>query len=239
MTEAEWLRSKTLRRIVNYLIGKTSDRKHWLFVASFWRNGRSPFLEEMREHVAYMAELLADDLVLPKYNKAIFDSIEEQIEFYVAEQDFENAVYLRDFREILFPGVTQRWRATYWGEDIALQAAVAGAKERGFRATRWVTSFRAPHLPDMLRDIIGNPFHRVTISSTWRSWNDGIVVRLAQAAYDECILPAGALGNTRLLILADALEEAGCTDGQILTHLRSGGEHYRGCWVLDALLGRS
>jgi hypothetical protein len=29
-----------------------------------------------------------------------------------------------------------------------------------------------------------------------------------------------------------------CTDEQILTHLRSGGEHYRGCWVVDLLLGK-
>jgi hypothetical protein len=40
-------------------------------------------------------------------------------------------------------------------------------------------------------------------------------------------------------IVADALEEAGCSDEQILGHLRSGGEHYRGCFVVDALLGKS
>jgi hypothetical protein len=34
-------------------------------------------------------------------------------------------------------------------------------------------------------------------------------------------------------------EEAGCTDEQILTHLHGGGEHYRGCWVIDLLLGKS
>jgi hypothetical protein len=70
------------------------------------------------------------------------------------------------------------------------------------------------------------------------AWNDGTILRLAQAAYEDPILPAGTLDNTRLLILADALEEAGCTDEQILTHLRSGGEHYRGCWVIDLLLGK-
>jgi hypothetical protein len=37
-------------------------------------------------------------------------------------------------------------------------------------------------------------------------------------------------------ILADALEEAGCTSELILGHCRSGGEHVRGCWVLDLIL---
>jgi hypothetical protein len=40
-------------------------------------------------------------------------------------------------------------------------------------------------------------------------------------------------------VLADGLEEAGCQDVQILGHLRSGGDHVRGCWALDLLLGKS
>jgi hypothetical protein len=60
-----------------------------------------------------------------------------------------------------------------------------------------------------------------------------VVVRLAQATYEERHLPEGTLDNTRLLILADALEEAGCTDTDILCHLRGPGPHVRGCWVAD------
>jgi hypothetical protein len=91
----------------------------------------------------------------------------------------------------------------------------------------------------LLRDLVGNPFRPVNISPSWLRWNDAAVVHLAQAAYDNRILPAGTLDNARLAVLADALEEAGCTDEQILGHLRSGGEHYRGCFVVDALLGKS
>jgi hypothetical protein len=94
-------------------------------------------------------------------------------------------------------------------------------------------------LCDLLREIFDNPFRPVTISPTYRSWNDATVVRLAQATYDNRILPAGTLDNARLAVLADALEEAGCSDEHILTHLRSGGEHYRGCFVVDALLGKN
>jgi hypothetical protein len=65
------------------------------------------------------------------------------------------------------------------------------------------------------------------------------VVRLAQAAYDDRHLPAGTLDNGRLAILADALEEAGCTDADVLGHLRGPGPHVRGCWAVDLLLGKA
>ena len=42
----------------------------------------------------------------------------------------------------------------------------------------------------------------------------------------------------RLPVLADALEEAGCTTEAILSHCRQPGEHVRGCWVVDLLTGR-
>ena len=43
----------------------------------------------------------------------------------------------------------------------------------------------------------------------------------------------------RLAVLADMLEEAGCSDADLLNHLRGPGPHVRGCWVLDLLLGRA
>lgn len=90
----------------------------------------------------------------------------------------------------------------------------------------------------LLRDLFNLLGHRYNVLPTWLRWNDGTVVRLAQATYDARILPVGTLDNTRLVILADALEEAGCNDEQILSHLRGGGEHYRGCYVIDLLLGK-
>jgi hypothetical protein len=67
----------------------------------------------------------------------------------------------------------------------------------------------------------------------------GTVVRLAQAAYDARVLPAGTLEPERLAVLADALEEAGCADEALLGHLREpGASHVRGCFALDAILRR-
>ncbi len=42
-----------------------------------------------------------------------------------------------------------------------------------------------------------------------------------------------------MLALSDALEEAGCTDAEMLQHCRGGGQHHRGCWVVEELSGRS
>jgi hypothetical protein len=39
-------------------------------------------------------------------------------------------------------------------------------------------------------------------------------------------------------ILADALEEADCTDQGIFDHLRGSRVHVRGCWALDLILGK-
>ena len=64
------------------------------------------------------------------------------------------------------------------------------------------------------------------------------MVALARAAYDQRELPSGALDTTRLAVLADALEEAGCDQADLLTHLRGPGPHVRGCWVVDLILGK-
>ena len=88
---------------------------------------------------------------------------------------------------------------------------------------------------DLLREIVGNPFRPVALDPAWRTPS---VVSLAQAAYEERILPGGTLDSERLAVLADALEEAGCDNADILSHLRGPGPHVRGCWVVDLLLGK-
>jgi hypothetical protein len=87
----------------------------------------------------------------------------------------------------------------------------------------------------MLHDIFGNPYRPIDIPSVWLT---PIVLSLAEATYEERNLPTGKLDNARLAILADALEDAGCTNAVILNHCRQAGEHYRGCWLVDLLLGK-
>jgi hypothetical protein len=90
----------------------------------------------------------------------------------------------------------------------------------------------------LLREIVGNPFRPVVVDPVWLTWQNGIVLSLAQAAYEDRRLPEGTLDNTRFAILADALEDAGCANEDILVHCRGPGPHVRGCYVLDLLLNK-
>jgi hypothetical protein len=95
---------------------------------------------------------------------------------------------------------------------------------------------RSADLPGLLRDIVGNPFRPSPLDGACRT---PPVISLAAASYEQRALPSGELDPVRLAVLADALEDAGCTDRAILDHLRGTGPHVRGCWVIDALLGKA
>jgi hypothetical protein len=85
----------------------------------------------------------------------------------------------------------------------------------------------------LLRDVLGNPFRPApALEAAWLAGNDGAVRKIAQAIYDERTFDL-------LGLLADALEDAGCSNAEVLAHCRGPGEHVRGCWVVDACLERS
>jgi hypothetical protein len=91
----------------------------------------------------------------------------------------------------------------------------------------------------VMRDIFGNPFRPLPpLPPSVLGWHGGLVVQLALAAYEQRSLPAGTLEPDRLAVLADALEDAGCQDDEIVGHLRGPGPHVRGCNVIDLLTGR-
>jgi hypothetical protein len=83
----------------------------------------------------------------------------------------------------------------------------------------------------ILREVFGNPARPPRVMPNWLTWNNGTVRKLAQGIYDERAFD-------RLPILADALEDAGCGDADLLDHLRGPGPHLPGCWALDAVLRR-
>ena len=95
---------------------------------------------------------------------------------------------------------------------------------------------------NLIREIFGNPFRRLPPArgrrrweeerATWLSSNGGAVRILAEAIYAHRRF-------SDLPILADALEDSGCTDVAILGHCRASNEHVRGCWVVDLVLGKS
>jgi hypothetical protein len=127
-------------------------------------------------------------------------------------------------------------------EDKAASAVAAVAAQNAFRAVVYGHGMHQAARGTqaaLLRDIFGPlPFREVSIDASLLTKNDALVTKLARAAYEDRSLPAGTLDRSRLLVLADALEDAGMMDAEVLAHLRSGGPHVRGCWAVDATLGQ-
>jgi hypothetical protein len=83
-----------------------------------------------------------------------------------------------------------------------------------------------------LREVFGNPFRPIAVSPSWLDGNAATVRKIAQGIYDDRAFHW-------LPVLADALEEADCTDSTMLAHCRGPAEHVRGCWAIDLLLGKT
>jgi hypothetical protein len=119
--------------------------------------------------------------------------------------------------------------APVWGETV--EAAVAAARQTGGLTDVGCTR--------LLRDLFANPFRPApALDASWLIWQGGTVTQLARAAYDERRLPEGTLDPARLAVLADALEDAGCGEVEILGHLRGSVVHVIGCWALDLVLSK-
>jgi hypothetical protein len=80
--------------------------------------------------------------------------------------------------------------------------------------------------------------HLQRLRSFDRAWRTPTVLGLARAASDNRSRRAGTLEPDRLSVLADALEDAGCANQDILAHLRESRRRVRESWVLDAILGK-
>lgn len=78
------------------------------------------------------------------------------------------------------------------------------------------------------RDVFGGRRRPVAFDLAWRTPE---VMALARSVYER-------QDFARMPKLADALAAAGCRDADLLGHCRGGLEHVRGCWALDAILGR-
>lgn len=81
-------------------------------------------------------------------------------------------------------------------------------------------------IPNIIRDVFGNPFRLGRVDAVLAAAASMAAAIYAERAF-EC-----------LPILGDALEEAGCSDAEVLEHCRTPGLHVRGCWVVDLVLGK-
>lgn len=233
MTEAQWLSSDDPAAMLNYVLSvphdapprTVSDRKLRLFACAVaWGMNPGHWGGAIRGVEAW-AEGGRPPHDLP--GRGLF----------FCDPDACQAAWYSTNREV---------GSLYRGEPEVPQAAIA-ALLREVAGNRWrpVRLPPACRTPDALAlahaaydlrpgrecpEKYGDGWHRSPdyVSEKWACETCGGTGRIED----------GSLDPVRLAVLADALEEAGCTDEAALAHLRSGGPHVRGCFVLDAVLGR-
>jgi hypothetical protein len=249
MTEVEWLTVTDPTPILEFLEGKDSERKLRLFGCGCCYRIRerrfasvetihllkpierfadglctSAELESMR-----MAQLLANQFL--KWGNSLHPVFNAeravqrlwpvlQVE-EVTRQTIELAGYEAFAR--VAESNSQKRSYRWWKRGPKLsQVEVRDAETEGITAERAICC-------TSLRDIFGNPFRPVSLDPSWLT---STVLALAEGIYDERAFD-------RLPILADALQDAGCDNDDILNHCRSDKPHVRGCWPVDLILGKS
>jgi hypothetical protein len=212
MTESEWVACGDTQKMLEFLrdCGKLSDRKARLFAVACCRRVWRLLGDERSWSAVEVTERYADMLAsTDEFRAAVaaaWDAKEDAAAYLASEEPF---LVAWKARQDVGSGTLSETRIA---DEAAMQCR-------------------------LLHCIGENPFHApLPVSSSWLTWDNGTVRRLAEAAYNEHQLPAGTLDVARLSVLADALEEAGCDDAGLLGHLRSAGPHVRGCFVLDLLL---
>jgi hypothetical protein len=224
MTEADWLACTEPEMMLEQLGRHPSGRK-WRLVLCAWACELRHLLGDERSWAAVeTAELFADGLV----------SAAELVKAHNAAQEVWRGI------EVRFGGrhsKADKSSKGAWSAKRAAEAARNAADPRldvlfARRAVGRADAATRVFQSQRLRDVFGNPFRPCPpLAPSVLAWNNGLLLKLAAAIYDERAFD-------RLPVLADALEDAGCQDQDILGHCRAGGEHVRGCWVVDLALGK-
>jgi hypothetical protein len=230
MNEAAWHGSTRLFELFAFASAWLSDRKRRLLAVACCRRFAHLFADRRSRDALVVAERFAEGTA---------SELERQL---AEEAAFDAHIEMRESRlggDGLIPWSRQAELLThaaalaisvgrFHAEDAADYARWALACSAGWRAEQEEEIVQCR----LLREVVGPlPFHPVRIEPAWLALDDQSVWRLARAIYEERAF-------ADLPILADALEEAGCTDARLLDHCREPGEHIPGCWAVDLVLGR-
>jgi hypothetical protein len=241
MTQAEWLACHDVNEMLDYLKEEAKvvrslkgRRKLRLFACGCCRQVWQLIEDCRSRRLVELSEQLADGLAVPTdLAEAEAAARSAKSDADVASAGFSSMTHIRRVGAAIGAAL----------QTVAKESHAAARKSSGLALCSmggfWSIEEPNPaweaqekRQTDLLQCIFGNLFHSLKVTPTWLTWNNGTARRIAQAIYEERAFD-------RLPILADALEEAGCTDADILNHCRQPGEHARGCWVVDLLLGKS
>jgi hypothetical protein len=232
MTEADWLAASDPQPMLAFLHtrGGTSERKLRLFAVACCRRVLHELRDERSREALVVAERYADGLAT---EGELDDAATAACEVCEEEAGWASP----DAGEPEDTGRPLTYSASAY--TAAIPVGWWGAAP-AFVEPYYIILDRTPDKEServtqaaLLRCIVGNPVRPApSLASAVLAFDGGTVPRLAAAIYED-----RAFG--RLPVLADALEDAGCAEPGILGHCRAGGEHVRGCWVVDLVLSKS
>jgi hypothetical protein len=226
MTEAEWLACADPRVMLKFLCEKENDRKLRLFAVACSRHVIHWMADERSRNALDISEQYADRLV---GRKTLSAARREAFAASKAAESPQSTVYswsAASHAAVVALNACADHQRTESRESLLATAgcAVSLIGHESLEAGRAEEMFQCL----LLRDIFGNPFRPITISPDWPT---ATVIALARGMYKS-------RDFSPMPILADAMEDAGCENSDVLTHCRGPGTHVRGCWVVDTVLGR-
>jgi hypothetical protein len=249
MTEVEWNSCTDPKAMLEFLraSGRAGERKVRLFAVACCRRALPLLCDDLAERAVSLREGTVDDVgdeqelgrtLTRLQNRATASQAAGAT--YAGVMGVVMTTWALVDQPFLDLGLRSLANAAGW---VAAPAAAvetddwSSPHDPGWRAG-WATERAAQAA--LLHDIFGPlTIRAATVDPSLLTWSGGLIPHLAQAAYGDRQLPEGTLSASRLAVLADALEEAGCADPEILAHLRGPGPHVRGCWVVDVLLDKA
>jgi hypothetical protein len=214
VTEAEWLAGADPKVMLDFLRGKAGERRLRLFAVGYCRRVL-PLLARWVEvgSAVDAAERYAEGALTVARLGQIGSALARYYPFLLSPASADEPTRAA-FRIVLRAVAADAWEAP---QEIVSNPAWGAERDAQAR---------------LLRCVFGNPLRPPTaIAPALLAWGGGTAVKLARAVNEERAFE-------RLPILADALEEAGCSEAGLLTHLRGAGPHARGCWAVDRILGK-
>ena len=217
MTEAEWRTGTDPAPMLAAMTGAIgrwpTDRKTRLFACDCCRR-LAHLMTDLDRAVLDAVERCAEGLLSPKNIVASLGITDRNSPYtFGCTNNVQRAI-----REAMMSGAWEgaRRARAHTVDAVRKEEGAAG------RVAEWKRQ------SDVLRCIFGNPFRRVRFSADWRT---DTALTLARQMYE-------AREFSALPILADALQDAGCDNDELLAHARAEAPHARGCWVVDLVLGK-
>ena len=217
MTESEWFTCADLMQMMDVVRGRASERKLRLFAVACCRRLWQEITAEQSRAAVLVAEKFADGQAT---NQELESAANAACAVWDAEFQSGDDGSCKPMASMAAYNVAipMEW----WGGAPSFVAPWVLAQEL---APDPVSETQAQC--ELLRDIIGNPFHLRTPQPV----SDQSAIDLAQDIYLH-----GRFDQ--MPFLADVLAKAGQADAAMLAHCRQPGPHVRGCLALDSLLGK-